>query len=76
MATYLSTVDATRAHKTWLAYNLILNDFRKTRTKEHLDQIEKSDLTAFVVAQRKEAMRLGTVGKSQSPPLSQHRFDR
>ena len=29
MATYLSTVDATRAHKTWLAYNLILNEFRK-----------------------------------------------
>ena len=53
MATYLSTVAATRAHKTWLAYNLVLNEFRKTCTKEHLDQIDKSDLTAFVVAQKK-----------------------
>jgi hypothetical protein len=53
MATYLSTVAATRAHKTWSAYNLILNEFRKTCTKEHLDRIDKSDLTAFVVAQKK-----------------------
>ena len=30
---YLSTVAATRAHKTWLAYNLILNEFRKSCTK-------------------------------------------
>lgn len=29
MVTDMSTVDATRAHKTWLAYNLILNEFRK-----------------------------------------------
>jgi len=53
MATYLSTVAATWAHKTWLAYNLILNEFRKTCTKEYLDQIDKSDLTAFVVALKK-----------------------
>jgi integrase/recombinase XerD len=53
MGTYLSTVAATRAHKTWLAYNLILNEFRKTCTKEYLDQIDQSDLTAFVVAQKK-----------------------
>jgi integrase/recombinase XerD len=53
MANYLSTVAATRAHKTWLAYNLILNEFRKTCTKEYLDQIDKSDLTAFVIAQKK-----------------------
>jgi hypothetical protein len=53
MGTYLSTVAATRAHKTWLAYNLILNEFRKSCTKEYLDQIEKSDLTAFVVALRR-----------------------
>jgi len=61
MATYLSTVDATRAHKTWLAYNLILNEFRKTCTKEYLDQIDKSDLTAFVVAQKKEGQDDRTV---------------
>ena len=53
MAIYLSTVAATRAHKTWSAYNLILNEFRKTCTKQHLDQIDKSDLTAFVVEQKK-----------------------
>jgi hypothetical protein len=61
MATYLSTVDATRAHKTWLAYNLILNEFCKTCTKEYLDQIDKSDLTAFVVAQKKEGQDDRTV---------------
>jgi integrase/recombinase XerD len=61
MATYLSTVDATRAHKTWLAYNLILNEFRKTCTKEYLDQIDKSDLTALVVAQKKEGQDDRTV---------------
>jgi hypothetical protein len=33
MDSYLSTVAATRAHKTWLAYNLILNEFRKSCTK-------------------------------------------
>jgi hypothetical protein len=53
MATYLTTVAATRAHKTWSAYNLILNEFHKTCTVEYLDQIDKSDLTAFVVAQKK-----------------------
>jgi hypothetical protein len=61
IATYLSTVDATRAHKTWLAYNLILNEFRKTCTKEYLDQIDKSDLTAFVVAQKEEGQDDRTV---------------
>jgi integrase/recombinase XerD len=61
MATYLSTVAATRAHKTWLAYNLILNEFRKTCTKEYLDQIDKSDLTAFVVAQKKDGQDDRTV---------------
>jgi integrase/recombinase XerD len=61
MAAYLSTVAATRAHKTWLAYNLILNEFRKTCTKEYLDQIDKSDLTAFVVAQKKDGQDDRTV---------------
>lgn len=32
---------------------MILNEFRKSCTKEYLDQIDKSDLTAFVVAQKK-----------------------
>lgn len=50
IATYLTTIAATRAHKTWLACNLILTEFRKSCTKEHLYQIDKSDLTAFVVA--------------------------
>lgn len=53
IATYVTTVAATRAHKTWLAYNLILTEFRKSCTKEHLDQIDKSDLTAFVVVLKK-----------------------
>jgi integrase/recombinase XerD len=54
MAAYLCTVAAMRAHKTWLAYNLILNEFRKTCAKEWLDLIDKADLTAFVVAQKKD----------------------
>ena len=58
---YLSTVAATRAHKTWLAYNLILNEFRKSCTKEYLDQIDKSDLTAFVVALKKHGQDDRTV---------------
>jgi integrase len=53
MSSYLGTVSATRAHKTWLAYNLILNEFGKSCTKAFLDQIDKGDLTAFVVAQKK-----------------------
>jgi hypothetical protein len=53
ISNYLSTVAATRARKTWLAYNLILSEFRKSCTKEYLDQIDKTDLTAFVVAQKK-----------------------
>ena len=40
MSSYLGTVSATRAHKTWLAYNLILNEFGKSCTKEFLDQID------------------------------------
>ena len=61
MVTYLSTVDATRVHTTWLAYNLILNEFRKTCAKEYLGQIDKTDLTAFVVAQKKEGQDDRTV---------------
>jgi len=61
MDSYLSTVAATRAHKTWLAYNLILNEFRKSCTKEYLDQIDKSDLTAFIVALKKEGQDDRTV---------------
>lgn len=53
MSIYLSTVAATRAHKTWLAYSLTLNEFRKSCTKQQIDQIDKSDLTTFVVAQKK-----------------------
>jgi hypothetical protein len=61
IAKYLSTVAATRAHKTWLAYNLILNEFRKSSTKEYLNKIEKADLTAFVVAQKKDGQDDRTV---------------
>jgi hypothetical protein len=53
IATYLGTVAATRAHKTWLAYNLMLNTFRDSCSKQHLDEIDKNDLTAFVVALKK-----------------------
>jgi hypothetical protein len=54
MTVYLSNVAATRTHKTWLAYSLILNEFRKYCPKEFLDQIDKNDLTAFIVALKKE----------------------
>jgi hypothetical protein len=61
IATYLTTVAAMRAHKTWLAYNLALNEFRKSCCKEHLDRIDKSDLTAFVVTQKKNGQDDRTV---------------
>jgi site-specific recombinase XerD len=50
---YLTTVAAIRAHNTWLAYNLALSKFRKSCTKPYVDQIDKSDLTAFVVARKR-----------------------
>jgi Phage integrase, N-terminal SAM-like domain len=44
-----------------LAYNLILNEFRKSCAKEYLDQIDKNDLTAFIVALKKEGQDDRTV---------------
>jgi integrase/recombinase XerD len=61
IATYLSTVAATRAHKTWLAYNLILNTFRQSCSKAYLHEIDKNDLTAFVVALKKDGQDDRTV---------------
>jgi integrase/recombinase XerD len=61
IATYLTTVAATRAHKTWLAYNLILNSFRESCLKARVDEIDKSDLTAFVVAQKRDGQDDRTV---------------
>jgi integrase/recombinase XerD len=58
---YLNNVAATRAHKTWLAYTLMLNGFRKSCSKQYLDQIDKGDLTAFVVALKKEGQDDRTV---------------
>ena len=54
IATYLSTVAATLAHRTWLAYNLALKTFRESCAKERLDEIDKNDLTGFVVALKKD----------------------
>jgi integrase/recombinase XerD len=52
---YLSNTAATKKHRTLLAYTLATSEFRKVcPAKEWLDQIEKSDLTAYVVALRKE----------------------
>jgi len=51
---YLDTIAATRAHKTWLAYTLMLKLFRQSCRKEFLDQIDKSDLSAFEVMQKKD----------------------
>jgi hypothetical protein len=47
ISVYLNNVAATRAHKTWLAYSLTV-EFRKSCTKESVEQIDKSDLTAYV----------------------------
>jgi integrase/recombinase XerD len=58
---YLNNVEATRAHRTWLAYTFMLNGFRKSCSKEYLDQIDKGDLTAFVVALKKEGQDDRTV---------------
>jgi len=61
ISNYLTTVAATLAHKTWLAYSLALTEFRKACTKEWLDQIDRSDLTALVVAQKNEGQDDRTV---------------
>ncbi|MBV8050172.1 MAG: hypothetical protein JOZ80_03220, partial [Acidobacteriaceae bacterium] len=37
---YLTNVEATRAHKTWLAYKLILQEFRKSCAKAYMDEVE------------------------------------
>ncbi len=55
MKTYLDNVAATRKHRTLLAYTLATSEFRKVcTTKEWLDQIDKSDLTAYVVVLKKD----------------------
>ena len=52
---YLSNTAATKKHRTLLAYTLATTDFRKVcPAKEWLDQIDKNDLTAYVVALKKE----------------------
>ncbi len=61
ISSYLTNVAATRARKTWLAYSLILNSFRKLCHKEYLDQIEKADLNVFVVAQKQAGLDDRTV---------------
>src|ERR1700722_19747162 len=54
IAVYLSNTAATRKHRTLLAYTLATSDFRKVcPAKEWLAQIDKSDLTAYVVALKK-----------------------
>jgi integrase/recombinase XerD len=55
IAAYLSTIAATKKHRTLLAYTLATSDFRKVcPVKEWLGQIDKSDLTAYVVALKKD----------------------
>ncbi|MCU1308381.1 MAG: integrase family protein [Acidobacteriaceae bacterium] len=63
---YLRTVAATLAHKTWLAYSLALTEFRKACTKEWLDQIDRSDLTALVMAQKQDGQDDRTVANRVS----------
>ena len=69
IAVYLSNTAATRKHRTLLAYTLATSDFRKVcPAKGWLDQIDKGDLTAYVVSLKKSgqddhtiANRLGNV---------------
>jgi hypothetical protein len=39
-ATYLTTVEATRSHKTWLAYSLVFHALRAQRTMKRVPGIE------------------------------------
>lgn len=55
LTVYLSNTAATKKHRTLLAYTLATSDFRKVcPDKEWLDQIDKGDLTAYVVALKKD----------------------
>jgi hypothetical protein len=56
IAVSLSNTAATKKHRTLLAYTLATTEFRKSCSKQFMDELTKQDLTDFVVLQKKEQL--------------------
>jgi hypothetical protein len=61
ISVYLSNTAATKKHRTLLAYTLATGEFRKSCTKQFLDELTKQDLTDFVVAMKKQGLADRTI---------------
>jgi len=61
IAVYLSNTAATKKHRTLLAYTLATTEFRKSCSKQFMDELTKQDLTDFVVFQKKEQLADRTI---------------
>ena len=61
VSVYLSNTAATKKHRTLLAYTLASGEFRKSCTKQFLDELTKQDLTDFVVAMKKQGLADRTI---------------
>jgi hypothetical protein len=61
ISVYLRNTAATKKHRTLLAYTLATSEFRKSCTKQFLDEITKQDLTDFVVFQKKQELADRTI---------------
>jgi integrase/recombinase XerD len=82
ISVYLGNTAATKKHRTLLAYTLATGEFRKSCTKQFLDELAKQDLTDFVVAMKKQGLAdrtidnrltdLGTFVHANSVALSLH----
>jgi integrase/recombinase XerD len=67
IAIYLANTAATKKHRTLLAYSLATSDFRKVcASKEWIDQIDKSDLIAQVVALKRDGQDDHTIANRVS----------
>ena len=55
ISVYLSNTAATKKHRTLLAYTLATSEFRKSCSKQFLDELTKQDLTDFVCFKRSKS---------------------
>jgi integrase len=61
ISVYLSNTAATKKHRTLLAYTLATSEFRKSCTKQFLDELTKQDLTDFAVALKQQGLTDRTI---------------
>jgi hypothetical protein len=55
------TLPPQKKHRTLLAYTLATGEFRKSCPKQFLDELNKQDLTDFVVAMKKQGLADRTI---------------